>query len=141
MRSGNHRQLKLERIRNMFNRKSLRHFYNKWVSSALKLQNLETGLGKGHKIMQRRRTRNNFNKWKKKAAEIKRNEFIEKKSDWFKSLREGTTKKDVWFSWLLYIKQYQLAKRFLNRANNGIERNLRSEAFFIWRQVLSVQKQ
>jgi len=28
---------KLERVRNMFNRKSLRTYYNKWVQGALKV--------------------------------------------------------------------------------------------------------
>lgn len=95
---------------------------------------------KGSKVMQRRRLRNNFNKYRKKVMELKRKEFIEKKSDWFKALREGTTTKDVWFTWLLYIRQYKLAKKFLFRANNGVERNLKSDAFCIWRKILSSQK-
>ena len=55
---------KLERVRNMFNRKSLKNYFDKWVGGALKIQNIDVSMEKLKKTERKHRLRNNFNKLK-----------------------------------------------------------------------------
>jgi len=68
-------------------------------------------------------------------------EFINQKCDWFASQRQHNTKKDVWFTWLRFIKQFMLGKKFLNRASHGIDRNLCGSALIKWKQMVSKKTQ
>ena len=63
-RSGKMQISKLERVRNMFNRKSLRNYYDKWVSGALKIQNLDQAMEKFKKIENKHRLRFWLNKFR-----------------------------------------------------------------------------
>jgi hypothetical protein len=72
---------------------------------------------------------------------VKRMEFINKKCDWFASQRDAVTKKDMWFTWLKYIRVYKLAKKFLLRSQNGINRNSCGSAFIRWKQMVHKQTQ
>lgn len=74
---------KLERIRNMFNRKMLRRCYYRWVDGASRLNALERGVNLTAKTVHRHRTRNNFIKFRNQCAAEKRKEFIDKKCEWF----------------------------------------------------------
>lgn len=55
---------KLERLRNMFNRKILRRCYYRWVGGAERLNALERGVNLTAKTVHRHRTRNNFIKFR-----------------------------------------------------------------------------
>jgi len=121
----------------MFCRKSLRIFFDYWVQGAVKIHNLEDGIFKTAKTVYRKRLRANFIKFRDQCAKEKRGEFVKNRMLWFAQNRRSATKKDVWMSWLMFIKQYKLAKKFLNRANNCIGRNLESDAFSIWRGLVA----
>jgi len=42
----------------------------------------------------------------------------------------------MWFTWLEYIRVHKLAKKFLKRAEVGMDRGQRSTAFYRWKQVI-----
>ena len=48
VRSGRMQVSKLERVRNMFNRKSLRNYFDKWKNGAMKVQGLDQALSLIH---------------------------------------------------------------------------------------------
>ena len=77
---------------------------------------LDRGLALTEKTVKRHRLRNNFIKFRAKAAERKRLEFIRAKCEWFEQQRRSVTKRDCWYSWLMYIRRFKLAKKFLDRA-------------------------
>lgn len=52
-------------------------------------------------------------------------------------MRGTATMKDCWKGWIHYIKTIQLARRFMNRAQNGMERNARGDAFFKWKAAMA----
>jgi len=62
VRSGRMQTSKLERVRNMFNRKSLRNYYDKWVTGALKIQNLDSAMVILNKTEKKHRLRHWFAK-------------------------------------------------------------------------------
>ena len=67
VRSGRMQVSKLERVRNMFNRKSLRNYFDKWVGGALKIQGLDQAMEKLKKTERKHRLRNNFHKLRAQA--------------------------------------------------------------------------
>jgi hypothetical protein len=87
----------------------------------------------------RHRTRNNFIKLRNQCAAGKRKEFIDKKCDWFAAQRSQVCKRDVWYSWLMFIRRFKLGKKFLDRANNGIQRNAQFNALAKWKQAMATQ--
>lgn len=78
----------------MINRIEMRHRFKQWVNSTEYIVGIEDGAALGHKIIQKRRLRNNFQKFLQKVNEIKRFEHIEKKTAWFTQTRAGATKND-----------------------------------------------
>ena len=64
VRSGRMQVSKLERVRNMFNRKSLRAYYDKWVKGALKVQSLDSAMTILNKTEHKHRMRYWFAKWR-----------------------------------------------------------------------------
>lgn len=100
----------------MLSRKMMRRCYVTWLAGALRLNELERGVNLTAKTVYRHRLRNNFIKFRKQCAEAKRKEFVEKKCEWFEAQRQHLTKRDIWQSWLMFIRQFKLGKKFLNRA-------------------------
>jgi hypothetical protein len=89
------------------------------------------------KTVLRHRTRNNFIKFRTLALAVKRAEFIEKKCQWFEQQRAHLCKRDVWYAWIMFIKRFKLGKKFLQRADNGIDRNLKFDALTRWKQAMA----
>ena len=51
------------------------------------------------------------------------------------------TRNDCYQSWRLWLKKYKLAKKFLVRSSNGVEKTMVNEAFSIWKQLCSIERQ
>ena len=62
VRSGRMQVSKLERVRNMFNRKSLRNYFDKWKNGAMKVQGLDQAMELLKKTERKHRMRHWFNK-------------------------------------------------------------------------------
>lgn len=56
--------------------------------------------------MTKRRLRNAFNKYKKKAAEVKRLEYISSKKEWFEQIRNKKTLTNSIDAWKSYVARY-----------------------------------
>ena len=121
----------------MFNRKMERRCFVKWVIGYQRLSDLERGVWLSAKIEKRHRTRNNFNKFLAQATAAKRKEFIDKKCEWFEQQRKQTTTRDCWCSWLLFVRRFKLAKKFLDRGASGIQRNQKFVAMANWKQAMA----
>ena len=132
---------KLDRIKNMVDRKLMRAYFIKWVGGAIKLQNLEDALFKSSKTCYKNKLRNNFIKFRDQTRAKSRAEHIEARCVWLNSVRKAATTKDVWYELVAHKKRVQLAKRFLNRAINGIDRNDKSDAFARWKETRACQIQ
>ncbi len=63
---------KLERVRNMFNRKSLKNYYKKWVDGALKVQSLDQAMTILNKTERKHRLRFWLAKFRTQAKATKR---------------------------------------------------------------------
>lgn len=121
----------------MFRRKSQRRCYLRWLAGAEHLNQILRGSDIYEKLFQRLKIRNNFNKLRVKCAQKKRQEFIERKEKWFELQRQSLLKRDVWQSWLLFVKNFKLAKKFLGRAQNGMDRNQKFNALATWKQAMA----
>lgn len=82
VRSGRMQISKLERVRNMFNRKSLRSYYDKWVKGALKVQSLDQAMTILNKTEKKHRLRYWLAKFRSQAKATRREQHIEGRSDW-----------------------------------------------------------
>ena len=122
VRSGNRQMSKLQRVRNMINRIMLRQRFNQWVKSSEYILSIADGATLGDKLVKRRRLRNNFNKLKKQIKAIQRAEHIQKRVAWFMGVRGSAAKNDCYQSWRLWMKKIKLAKKFLMRASNGLDK-------------------
>jgi len=75
--------IKVERLRNILNRNALRSKLIVWAENAWFISCLEAALWKSTKTIDRRRMRNAFMRYKQRTLDLKREEFILKKVDWF----------------------------------------------------------
>lgn len=133
VRSGNRQANKLVRVRNMVNRIMMRQRFRQWVGGTEYIVGIQDGAELGAKIMAKRRLRNNFQKYLAKVREVKRLEHIQKRVAWFNQTRDGTTTNDCYQSWKLYIKRHKLAKKFIVRSSNSLDKQLINEGFSIWK--------
>ena len=141
VRSGNRQANKLVRVRNMVNRIMMRQRFRQWVGGTEYIVGIQDGAELGAKIMAKRRLRNNFQKYLAKVREVKRLEHIQKRVAWFNQTRDGATTNDCYQSWKLYIKRHKLAKKFIVRSSNSLDKQLINEGFSIWKQMCSKQRQ
>lgn len=56
-------------------------------------------------------------------------------------VRSAATKNDCYQSWRLWMRKFKLAKKFLMRASNGLDKQLVNEGFSIWKQMCSIKRQ
>jgi len=96
---------------------------------------LERGINLSAKTEHKHRTRNNFIKLRSYCAAKKRAELIERKCKWFDDQRKHVLSRDVWYSWLMFVRRFKLAKKFLQRADNGMDRNQKFKAFAIFKNA------
>ena len=141
VRSGNRQANKLVRVRNMVNRIMMRQRFRQWVGSTEYIVGVQDAAELGAKVMAKRRLRNNFNKYLAKVREVKRLEHIQKRVTWFNQTRNAATINDCYQSWKLYIKRHKLAKKFIVRSSNSLDKQLINEGFSIWKQMCSKQRQ
>ena len=80
-----------------------------------------------------RKLRNNFQKLKLKVKATKRGEHINKRLDWFSNTRGTATLNDCLQSWRLFVRRQKLAKKFLMRSSNALDKQLLNEGFSIWK--------
>ena len=125
----------------MVNRIMMRQRFKQWVGSTEYIVSVEDGAGMAGKIMQKRKLRNNFNKYLAKVKELKRLEHVEKKTAWFTQTRAGTSKVDVFQSWMLFVKRHKMAKKFLMRSSNTLDKQLINEGFAKWKGMVSKKRQ
>jgi hypothetical protein len=125
----------------MINRIQLRQRFKQWVNSSQYILSIADGATLGAKIMYRRRLRNNFNKLKKQVKALQRVEHIQKRVAWFIGVRQSASKNDCYQSWRLWVKNWRLAKKFLMRSSNGLDKHLVNEGFGIWKQACSIKRQ
>lgn len=128
---------KLERVRNMFNRKSLRNYYDKWVSGAVKIQNLDQAMEKFKKIENKHRLRFWLYKFRTQAKAVQRGEHVQSRCDWIDMTRSRNSLKDCIATWKENVRKLKLGKKFMLRAINGVARNLVGAAFKKWKSVQS----
>lgn len=91
--------------------------------------------------MAKRRLKNNFKKWLAKCKEMKRQDHIAKKAAWFTNTRSATSLKDCYMSWILFVKKIKMAKKFIARSGNSIDKRMANEAFSKWKQFCSKKRQ
>ena len=125
----------------MVNRIMMRQRFKQWVGSTEYILNIAEGAARGHKLMEKRRLRNNFMRYLAKVKELRRLEHINKRVSWFSDTRSATATNDVFQSWRLYVKQNQTAKRFLVRASNTLDKQLVNDGFSKWKQMCSKKRQ
>ena len=53
--------------------------------------------------------------------------------------RGTVTMKDCWAGWLHYLRLIKLARNFMKRAQHGMERNSRSDAFYKWKGAMAME--
>ena len=141
VRSGRMQVSKLERVRNMFNRKSLRNYFDKWVGGALKIQGLDQAMEKLKKTERKHRLRNNFHKLRAQAKATRRGVHIQARCDWFDLTRKGNSLKECMATWKENVRKLKLARKFMQRAMNGVARNLTGAAFKKWKNVQATEIQ
>lgn len=141
VRSGNRQSNKLVRVRNMVNRIMMKQRFKQWVGSTEYIVGVQDAAELGAKIMARRRLRNNFNKYLRKVREVKRLEHIQNRVAWFNQTRSAATANDCYQSWKLYIKRSKLAKKFILRSSNSLDKQLINEGFSVWKQMCSKKRQ
>ena len=141
MRSGRMQVSKLERVRNMFNRKSLRNYFDKWKDGALKIQNLDEAMEKLKKTEHKHRMRHWFNKLRTQAKATRRGQHITARCDWFDLTRSNANLKDCIATWKENVRKLKLARKFMNRAMNGVVRNAVGAAFKKWKNVQATDMQ
>lgn len=117
----------------MINRIMLRQRFNQWVKSSEYILSIADGAALGDKLVKKRRLRNNFNKLKRQVKAMQRVDHINKRVAWFMGVRASASKNDCYQSWRLWMKKYKLAKKFLMRASNGLDKQLVNEGFSIWK--------
>ena len=139
VRSGRMQTSKLERVRNMFNRKSLRNYFDKWVGGALKVQNLDSGMTILKKTEKKHRMRYWLNKFRTQAKQVRRGHHVQARCDWLDLTRTKTNLKDCIATWKENVRKIKLGKKFMTRAINGIARNNVGMAFKRWKNVQNAE--
>lgn len=137
VRSGRMQISKLERVRNLFNRKSMRAYYERWVAGALYRQALDQAMVKLNKTEKKHRTRVNFAKFRAQAKAARRGEHIQARCDWLDLTRKGNSLRDCMATWKENVRKIKLGKKFLLRAIHGMERNDCGMAFKKWKNIHS----
>ena len=127
--------LKVERLRNILNRNTIRRHLSTWAENSWLIACLETACNKATKTISRRRLRNSFNRYKAKVAEIKREEYIEGKVVWFQQVREKKLREVAVDAWISYVKRFKQARVFLLRSIKGVDRLIKNEALTQWKST------
>ena len=133
VRSGNRKDNKLKRVRNMVNRILIRARFKRWVANCQYHLSIDDGAAKAAKIVYKRRLRNNFQHFLKQVKAMNRNEHINKRLDWFSGTRSRASLNDVLQSWRLFVKRHKLAKKFLIRSAHSLDKQLMNEGFSVWK--------
>ena len=141
VRSTNRRNAKLVRVRNMLNRLMLKGRYRQWVANTEYILKIGDAGDLAEKVMQRQKLRNNFIKYRLKASMLKREENILGRVDWFQEVRGRATANDVYQSLRLYCRSRKLAKKFIFRLTNSIDKSMKGESFSTWKQLCSKARQ
>lgn len=137
VRATKRRDNKLVRVRNMLNRIMLKGRFKQWVSNTEYILKIGESGDLAEKIMQKRKLRNNFVKFRLKTKMLNREENILKRVAWFREVRGGALANDVYQSMKLYTRSRKLAKKFIFRLTNSIDKSMKSEGFSVWKQLCS----
>ena len=135
VRSGRMQTSKLERVRNMLNRKNLRACFDKWVYGALRIQSIDQGMTILKKTEKKHRLRYWLNKFRTQSKAVRRENHINSRCDWFDLMRNNNNLKDCMATWKENVRKLKLARKFMKRAMNGLARNECGMAFKRWKNV------
>ena len=80
-------------------------------------------------------------KYLHQVNQTKRLEHVVNRLDWFTNMRNSRVKNDVYQSLKLFVRRHIMAKKFLQRSANSIDKQLANEAFSVWKQACSVKRQ
>lgn len=111
------------------------------MSNTQYILNIEDATLLAEKISARRRLRNAFNKYRYKVRMANREVHILQRVDWFIGTRHASLKNDVYQSLRLFCKKSIVSKKFLRRVTNSIDKQLKNEAFSVWKQLCSKARQ
>lgn len=139
VRSGRMQVSKLERVRNLFNRKSLRNYYDKWVYGALRIQSLDQAMNILKKTEHKRRLRIWLAKFRTQTKAARRETHINNRCDWLDLTRNNNSLKDCVATWKENVRKIKLARKFMKRAMNGLARNECGIAFKKWKNVQATE--
>jgi hypothetical protein len=106
-----------------------------WAHNTWWIRCLDNGLWKSTKTIERRRLRNAFEKYKIKIKEVKREEYVFQRVQWFERARARKTEDLVYDAWASAIKRWKSARTFLLRSIKGVDRLISNDAFTTWKQV------
>jgi hypothetical protein len=106
-----------------------------WAENAWFISCLDDGLWKATKTIERRRLKNAFDKYKQQVKEVKREEFINHKVDWFIGVHNKKLSANVYDAWVYAIKRFKKGKIFLIRSIIGVDRLIANDAFNNWKSA------
>ena len=79
--------------------------------------------------------RNNLYKFRDQAKKTRRGHHINARCDWFDLMRSNNSLKDCMATWKDNVRKLKLARKFMQRAMNGVTRNLVGMSFKKWKNV------
>ena len=106
-----------------------------WAENAWFISCLDDGLWKATKTIERRRLKNAFDRYKQQVKEVKREEFINHKVDWFIGVHNKKLSANVYDAWVYAIKRFKKGKTFLIRSIIGVDRLIANDAFNNWKSA------
>ena len=137
VRASNRKLNKLTRVGNMLNRIMCKRRFKQWVGATGYILNIEDATLLAEKVAARRRLRNAFMKYRLKVRMLNREGHILKRAEWFIATRHASLKNDVYQSLRLWAKRSVIAKKFMMRVANSVDKQLENEAFAVWKQLCS----
>ena len=125
----------------MILRKSLRLYFEIWAGSTQIANEMELALHKLNKTGYKRRMRYWFNRFRDRATAVKREEQIEKRIEYKQNLSDSQIAGDSFREWVNWVRIRKLAKRYLWRAELGLDRNTLRSGWIRWKSVVATSRQ
>ena len=94
-----------------------------------------------NKTEHKHRMRHWFAKWRTQGKAVRRGEHVTARCDWLELTRNNTNLKDCIYTWRENVRKLKLARKFMQRAVHGVERNEVGMAFKKWKNVQSTEIQ
>lgn len=118
----------------------LRKRFLQWKENSEFVGGLEDAVWKTSKTIRKRKLKNAFNKFKVKTKEVKREAYIQTKTEWFALLRNTQSLDIVVDAWKAYVKKWKKAKRWLTRGIKTVDTTIKNDAFEKWKDMVNSSK-